>query len=469
MAAGAAPSPRFALRRGGSEVVLEVEGVRHPRTSRGRGRAFTRYADLTHVAATPRFVWLASRRGLVVLPRNQFADAAAPDALVQALLARVAELPGGAQQLARMAEVDRLGRQPARTPATWGLLAACLATWGVQLAIEPKATLVASFSSRLFLHGDWWRPVTANFLHGFPLHLVFNLVGVYVLGRLVERAFGTARTVCLMMLAAIGAMVPTAWLEQANVVGVSGVVLGLAGAVVWLELRWRARLPAWWRFPSALRWIVIAALAADLVSGFFLPFIAGSAHLGGFAMGLLAAAAISREGPGAPAPLGGRIAAGALAAGVVLAFAAAGVELVRHDDYVAHHAARLGTLPGIPAEELNNVAWFIALDEDATSAQLDAALELARQAVSETHGRETTMLDTLAEVQFRLGRSEEAVFTIDRAIAGETDACHLRYYLEQRRRFTGEREADDRPEDPVFCRPDLEGPELPPDEAGLRV
>ena len=467
MAFGAAPVSRFALRRG--EVVLEAEGVRHPITSRGRGRAFTRYADFTHVALTPRYVWLASRRWLSVLPRDQFEGAGAPEALVREILARVAALPSGAEQLARMAEVDRLGRRPTRTPATWGLLLACLATWGVQLLIEPKATLVASFSSRLFLHGDWWRPITASFLHGFPLHLVFNLIGVWVLGRLVERALGTARTVSLMMLAGVGAMVPTAWLEQANVVGASGVVLGLAGAVVWLELRWRHRLPAWWRFPNSLRWVVIVSLAADLVSGFFLPFIAASAHVGGFAMGLLATAAMSREGPGAPAPISGRIAAGALSASVALAFGAAGLELARHEDYVAHHAARIGTLAGIPVEELNNVAWFIAIADDATPAQLDAALGLARQAVSETEGRDTTMLDTLAEVQFQLGRPQEAILTIDRAIAGETDGCHLRYYLEQRRRFTGERDPHDRPEDPAFCGIEPDGPPLPPDDAGLRV
>jgi hypothetical protein len=152
-----------------------------------------------------------------------------------------------------------------------------------------------------------------------------------------------------------------------------------------------------------------------------------------------------------------------------LAFGAAGLELARHEDYVAHHATRIGTLAGIPVEELNNVAWFIATAADATPAQLDAALVLARKAVSETGGRETTMLDTLAEVQFQLGREQEAVVTIDRAIAGEGDACHLRYYLEQRRRFTGERDPDDRPEDPAFCGPEREGPPLPPDEAGLRV
>ena len=115
------------------------------------------------------------------------------------------------------------------------------------------------------------------------------------------------------------------------------------------------------------------------------------------------------------------------------------------------------------------MAWFIAIADDATPAQLDAALGLARQAVSETEGRDTTILDTLAEVQFQLGRTQEAILTIDRAIAGETDTCHLRYYLEQRRRFTGERDPDDRPEDPAFCGTEPAGPPLPPDEAGLRV
>ena len=89
--------------------------------------------------------------------------------------------------------------------------------------------------------------------------------------------------------------------------------------------------------------------------------------------------------------------------------------------------------------------------------------------MSETGGRDTTMLDTLAEVQFQLGRSQEAIVTIDRAIASETDTCHLRYYLEQRRRFMGEREPDDRPEDPAFCGTEPEGPPLPPDATGLRV
>jgi hypothetical protein len=49
------------------------------------------------------------------------------------------------------------------------------------------------------------------------------------------------------------------------------------------------------------------------------------------------------------------------------------------------------------------------------------------------------MLDTLAEVYFVAGRVEDAVATIDEAIAL---APHVRYFHEQRQRFTGERDPD---------------------------
>ena len=75
-----------------------------------------------------------------------------------------------------------------------------------------------------------------------------------------------------------------------------------------------------------------------------------------------------------------------------------------------------------------------------------------------------SLIDTLAELQFQLGRPDEAVATIDRAIALDPEES---YYREQRRRFRGERPADDRPPDPTF-RPRerrLPPPEREEDEA----
>src|SRR5690606_30580450 len=76
---------------------------------------------------------------------------------------------------------------------------------------------------------------------------------------------------------------------------------------------------------------------------------------------------------------------------------------------------------------------------------LEDALELAERAVRATRRRDPNLLDTLAEAQFRAGRPRAAVATIEEAIAL---APHERYFREQRRRFLGERPADDRPPPP---------------------
>jgi aspartyl-tRNA synthetase len=81
---------------------------------------------------------------------------------------------------------------------------------------------------------------------------------------------------------------------------------------------------------------------------------------------------------------------------------------------------------------------MIAIAPDHTAEQVAAALTLAQRAVEETDRLEPTLLDTLAELQFQMGRTDLAVATIDEAIAQDPEQ---RYYREQRRRFMSEREA----------------------------
>src|SRR5262249_35204269 len=96
---------------------------------------------------------------------------------------------------------------------------------------------------------------------------------------------------------------------------------------------------------------------------------------------------------------------------------------------------------------------------------LDEALELADRAVRATGHRDPNVLDTLAEAQFRGGDAQAALSTIDEAIALAPDQA---YFREQRRRFAGERAADDRPAPPGESAPVREpipNREAPPFEA----
>jgi hypothetical protein len=242
------------------------------------------------------------------------------------------------------------------------------------------------------------------------------------------------------------------------------VVFGLAGAVLWIQLRYADCLPVWWRFPRSMLVVVGIALICDGLLGFVMPFIAGAAHLGGFAAGLLATAAVmARAQPGSAARGAVRAAAAAVAASTAIAVLAAGMELLAEGDFAARHATRLAGLPSVSAEELNNHAWLIAIEPDSNRAQMEAALLLAERAVLKSGRRDPTILDTLAEVQFQLGSTAQAISTIDEAIAREPREP---YYREQRRRFTGERAPYDRPPDPAPRRRELP---LPPDAGGVTV
>jgi membrane associated rhomboid family serine protease len=460
---------RFALRDRPEGIVLEADGFHHPRSARGRRRAFTRYEDITHLASSERFVWLGARRAVTMLPRRRFQDRDGPEQLLRALVARIGQRPGGEAQLARMVEVEALGRRPAPRRACWVLGSLCVAGYLLEALAGPGVFSVGYFSPVLVVDGDLWRVFTANLLHGFPLHLLLNLLGLFVVGRMAERALGSLRTACVMGVSALGSMTTSGLLLDGSVVGVSGVVFGLAGAVLWLELRRGEERPSWWRFPRPMLGFILVALSLDVALGFFLPIIAGEAHLGGFVAGVLASALLTpRGGLGTPPSAAVRALAALVVASSLWAVGVAAVELVAAEDYAARHAARLAQLPGIPAEELNNHAWLIAIAPDSSREQMEAALLLAERAVAETGGREATMLDTLAEVQFQLGWHAQAIATIDEAIAREPQEP---YYREQRRRFTGDRPADDRPPDPALrpWRAPHPPPPLPPDELGLRA
>ena len=457
-----APSETFQLAGELGAITLDERGVRHPRAPRGGPTVHTPYEEIAHLAVSARAVWLGATRSVYILPRAIFAAEHLPERLVRAILDRIADLPGGEAQLARMAAVEERGRAPTSTPATWGLVGACVSVFVLQLILWPTLHEVGHYNALLVADGDWWRLFTANLLHAIPqvpVHLALNLLGLIALGTLCERPLGPARTLLVMGAAGLGAMLASGAVGYPEVVGVSGVVFGLLGAVTWLEWRHGADLPAWWRVPRrGFYWMYGGSAALALL----FPFIAGAAHLGGLVAGAVTAA-LSWRPAWRPAPRWVRLGAGSVLALTLAALLAAAGELAQPGDYRARLTLRRAELPGISPLELNNRAWMIAIDEESSEELLAAALRMAERAVDETDRQEPTLLDTLAELQFQLGRTSDAIATIGEAIARDPDE---RYYQEQLRRFRGER--PDRPEAPVLPTTPPPDPE-PPQDPGLSV
>jgi rhomboid protease GluP len=145
--------------------------------------------------------------------------------------------------------------------------------------------------------GEVWRLVTANYLHGGLVHLLFNCYALMVLGPLVEEAFGWRKFFCLYTLSGItGFVVSDLWHRSQPhlAVGASGAICGLLGFAV-IYGRYRAG-PAGRAIASQLARSLILILVM-----FLFPNIDSAAHVGGTAVGMLAGLVLDPREPRTPA------------------------------------------------------------------------------------------------------------------------------------------------------------------------
>ncbi len=98
--------------------------------------------------------------------------------------------------------------------------------------------------------GEWWRLGTALFLHAGVLHIGLNMLALLVLGPQIERLYGPWRMLLIYAVAGLGSMVVVLgvtelhWIPVELLIGASGAIMGLLGAVAAWLLRLRAVRPA---------------------------------------------------------------------------------------------------------------------------------------------------------------------------------------------------------------------------------
>jgi rhomboid protease GluP len=172
----------------------------------------------------------------------------------------------------------------------------------------------ADNAGNVLIQGQWWRIVTAMFVHVGILHLATNMWCLWNLGLLAEPLMGSAGVLAVYILTgAAGNLLSTCvnwlwynhdWVKFHDLgvfpagAGASGAVFGIAGALIILLKSHRLPVP-----PQELRKLrksVIYFAAINLVLGLSISFgtmvahsglsIDNMAHLGGFSCGLLFAA-----------------------------------------------------------------------------------------------------------------------------------------------------------------------------------
>jgi len=142
------------------------------------------------------------------------------------------------------------------------------------------------------LNGDWWRLITAGFVHGGLLHIAFNMWCLWSLGQLSERLFGRFQTFFIYILTGVGgALLSIAHNPRNLEVGASGAIFGIAGALLAGVKFGNLAISAGEKrsvFSSMVFFVGINfALGAGLMGNIFSANIDNFCHLGGFVTGLL--------------------------------------------------------------------------------------------------------------------------------------------------------------------------------------
>jgi rhomboid protease GluP len=169
--------------------------------------------------------------------------------------------------------------------------------------------------------GEWWRLLTATFLHVGVIHLAMNMYVLWDAGRLMERIFGNAGFLVLYLAAGLaGSVASVVWHPDGVSAGASGSVFGVYGGLLGFLLCQRASIP-----PEALQRFQRSGLVfigLNTMIGFSIKRIDMAAHLGGLAGGFLGGVVLAHPLDRAGAsrrPLRTTLLAAGAAAGVLTA------------------------------------------------------------------------------------------------------------------------------------------------------
>lgn len=150
--------------------------------------------------------------------------------------------------------------------------------WG-GMSAEVLVRLGGKFGPYI-LEGQWWRLVTAMFLHAGLLHIGMNLWCLVDLGAAVESLFSSTKFIVLYLVTGIcGFLLSLWWSPFGFSVGASGAILGLIGVLIGASFH-HGRLGREYRGQLA-RWLIYI-----LVIGIFFA-VDNAAHIGGLAAGVL--------------------------------------------------------------------------------------------------------------------------------------------------------------------------------------
>ena len=154
-----------------------------------------------------------------------------------------------------------------------------LTDWGSVLGLATYGGAVHGIA-----HGEYYRLITAMFLHFGLLHLLLNMYALWILGTNLERALGPLRFTLLYLLAGLGGNVAAYLFAAPNTptAGASTAVFGIMAAIFVILKRLRMSVAP-----------IVPVIVINVIFTFTIANISVAGHLGGLAVGAIVAAILA--------------------------------------------------------------------------------------------------------------------------------------------------------------------------------
>lgn len=365
-----------------------------------------------------------------------------------------------------VAEPPAAIRRPVFPLMSCALLAVLAGVFALEhlFAIDPSTGLLApsirtlialgGLNSEVVLKGgEWYRLVSAVFLHGDAVHLLLNAIALYFAGTVLERLAGRVWFAALFVLGGLSGSLVSMALNPANMVsvGASGAIMCLLAAAYVVSFRLPTGVERMNLQMGLLRVLIPALIPlAGTATGHKVDF---AAHLGGAMAGAAIGLGLGRVWPRAmPLPGLRRLAAGIGLAGLCAALVAGTLIAGNHQTFAM--SARMIPPPELPKTDAEAKAraaelvakypsdprarWFRAL-AFLDAANLSAAEWELRSGLADpaalalfTTDLRWRMSTVLALVVASQGQRDEAR-TIAAAVCDAADATQLRAALAKER------------------------------------
>jgi membrane associated rhomboid family serine protease len=154
---------------------------------------------------------------------------------------------------------------------------------GIERVLEKGAL----FPAAVLQDGQWWRIITSAFLHGGLLHIGVNMISLWNLGRFIEFALGSWRTLLVYVVSLVASGLGVVYLSPPTTftLGASGAIFGLFGAL--FAIGFKLGKPG-----MELVRANTGILVLNLIITFTVPAISWQAHVAGLLSGFVLTYAI---------------------------------------------------------------------------------------------------------------------------------------------------------------------------------